>query len=253
MKFITKFFKEGAVSPIALTASAFLAIVAIFGISILPNTEESDADMYIELAKKVVTVGETFEVEVLVESKIPVNVFAGELKFDHQVLSIKSIDYNISVANLWAEKPWYSNGDGTLNFAGGTTEKGGFTGVDTLIKVTFETIREGEGVLTLDKPRILLHDGLGTDAKLNASIDTIIVIENESTTSSNPITNTQAVSTTYKVVEEPPSTDLNGDGKQSISDISIFMLNIASDDSKYDFNLDGKIDTKDLNIILGAE
>ena len=54
------------------------------------------------------------------------------------------------------------------------------------------------------------------------------------------------------IVKERPSTDLNGDGRQSISDISIFMINMAGDDPRYDFNLDGAVNTKDLSILLNA-
>jgi hypothetical protein len=60
-------------------------------------------------------------------------------------------------------------------------------------------------------------------------------------------------STLYKIAKEIPSTDLNADGKQSIVDISIFMLNFIGKDARYDFNLDGKVDIKDLNILLSAK
>jgi hypothetical protein len=205
--------------------------------------------MRIEPQERVVTVDDRFQVEVIVESSVPVNVFAGELHFSKDLLVVDSIDYNTSIADLWAELPWFSNGDGTLNFAGGSTRNGGFTGKGSLIKVTFKTLGEGDGVISVYNPRILLHDGLGTDAEVTRPIDAIFTIE-------NPDVNLLAQSpagSSYKVRREVPSTDLNGDGKQTISDLSIFMLKITRNESRYDFNLDGKVDLKDLNILLGAK
>lgn len=56
--------------------------------------------------------------------------------------------------------------------------------------------------------------------------------------------------TLYEVLEKAPSTDLNNDGKQTIADISIFMLNIVGNNARYDFNLDGSVDLRDLTILL---
>ena len=252
MSFINRLFKAGAVTPAALVASAFIAFIAIFGISVIPNKDTSSISLYITPEKKVVPINELFEVEIKVKSDVPVNVFAGELKFDHDVLTIRSIDYNTSIADLWAEEPWYSNGDGTLNFTGGTTKQGGFKGDDTLIRVSFETIKSSEGTITLNNPRILLHDGLGTDAALNETIDTFIVVNGEKLQDNVNMSESDS-KTDYKIVETPPSTDLNNDGKQSIADISIFMINIASDNIRYDFNLDGEVNIKDLNILLDAK
>jgi hypothetical protein len=54
------------------------------------------------------------------------------------------------------------------------------------------------------------------------------------------------------ISEEPPSTDINGDGKQTIADMSIFMLHIMGSDLRYDFNQDGKVNTSDLSILMSA-
>lgn len=205
--------------------------------------------MRIEPREKILLKGDTFTVNIVVESSEPTNVFAGEVHFDPEILYIKGIDYNTSIADLWAELPWYSNGDGTLKFAGGTTRAGGFSGSDTLITIEFETLREGDGIISIHTPRVLRHDGLGTDIELAQSRDALFTVAE---TMPNLITE-KSEESTYRVAESAPSTDLNGDGKQSLADISIFMLHITSDDPQYDFNLDGDVTIKDLNILLDAE
>lgn len=243
------YFRRAAISAVALAATAILAFAAIFGISSLPTGEKPEASMYMESAGGSVIVGDTFIVEVIVDSSVPVNVFAGEIIFNHEVLSIEKIDYNNSVADLWAELPWYSNGEGTLTFGGGTTKQGGFTGSQTLIKILFKAKAEGSGLISIHKPRILRHDGLGSEVELAESKDVVFTVGGSK---ANLIAQSN-VNTPYSVLEKAPSTDLNDDGKQSIADISIFMLRMLGGDLRYDFNLDGEVNLKDLNILLGAK
>ena len=106
----------GNILPITMIASAFIGFATFIGLMILPVSTTTVADMRIEPTNKTVVVDETFDVSIVVESRVPVNVFAGELLFDTNTLEVVSIDYNISIADLWAEEPWYSNGDGTLTF-----------------------------------------------------------------------------------------------------------------------------------------
>ena len=133
MKSVDDFWRSGSMVPVSLLASAFVGFVAVMGFLVLPLTQDHVAQMRIEPIRKTLTTGETFTVEVIVESFTPVNVFAGELSFDTNTLQVESINYNTSIADLWAEEPWYSNGEGTLNFIGGTTQSGGFTGEAILL------------------------------------------------------------------------------------------------------------------------
>jgi hypothetical protein len=229
-----------------LIATALLGFLAVTSFLVLPLTNEVTTHMRLSPTAKTLVVGETFTVEVIVASPIPVNVFAGDLSFDTETLQVESIEYNTSIADLWAEEPWYSNGAGTLNFAGGTTQQGGFTGEAPLITINFKTLKEGSGLLAITDAEILKHDGLGTDAEIAPTIDALFTIA-----SPENLLKTNASPTTYAVVKTIPSTDLNNDGKQSIADISIFMMHLQSTESRFDFNQDGNIDLKDFNIILG--
>lgn len=244
---------RGSIIPAALLASAFFGFIAALSFIVIPQNSDLKTSMRLEPLSKVLTIGDTFPVDIVVESSVPVNVFSGELFFDINSLSIQSIDYNTSIADLWAEKPWYSNGEGTINFAGGTTRKGGFTGTGKLITVTFKATGQGSGSLFIHDAQILQHDGLGTDVPLSKPIDAMFIIAPQQTarTPQNLIVQDNIVSS-YRVIEKKPSTDLNGDGKQTIADISIILMNIGSTQLQYDLNLDGKVDLKDMAIIMSA-
>ena len=246
------FFKQGNIVYGTLVASALVAFLGTAGLLLSPVVIAQPANMYIEPSGGIVIEGRTFTVQVMVESAVPVNVFTGEVRFDQNVLSIDSISYNTSIANLWAELPWYENGAGTVNFAGGTTQKGGFMGEGSLITITFRTHGQGSTVLRLEDTRILAHDGFGTDVQIADSIDAIFSVE-DSVIAAQTISEPEVSTTNLEVIPEKVSTDLDGDGKQTISDVSIFMLKVlGSNDTRFDFNRDGVVDMKDLRIIMNV-
>lgn len=246
---VKDFFERGAALPLALSASALIGFAAIYSVLVLPSTQSPIADMRIEPREQVVSEGETFEARVVVETSVPANVFGGELHFDSDVLSVDSISYNTSIADLWAERPWYSNGDGTLNFVGGTTQRGGFLGSGNLITVTFSAIGEGEGSLRMRDARVLQHNGLGTDIPLVEPLESIYTVRATSATTTS-IDLGDREGTRYLIVENPPTTDLNGDGRHTFTDVSIFLLNTFSDDARFDFNQDGRVNNDDLRILM---
>ncbi len=247
----------GNIVPITMIASAFIGFATFIGFLILPLSTAPMADMRIEPNGKTVVAGDSFTVSIIVESAVPVNVFAGELLFDTTTLEVTSIDYNTSIADLWAEEPWYSNGEGTLTFIGGTTRPGGFIGTDTLITVTFSAKTVGGGSFLISDATILQHDGLGSEATLAEPIDALFTITNDATSTTAVLENNliQAVrmGTPYNVVNALPSTDLNGDGKQTIADTSTLLLHLGSSDMRYDLNGDGVVNFTDFNIVLTAQ
>jgi hypothetical protein len=236
-------------APLILGIIAVIMLVALITITNNSNQAGPTADMRIEPRERLVTPGELFTVTLVVESSLPVNVFSGQLWFNKDILVVDKIDYNTSVANVWVEEPWYSNGDGTINFGGGTTRGGGFTGSDQLLSITFRSLDIGEGVIILTNPQILRYDGLGTPSELPESIDAIITV---GTASSPNLVARDKSDIRFLVAEAIPTTDLNGDGKQSIADLSIFIIGMVSYQRRFDFNLDGAVDTKDLSILLNA-
>jgi len=247
MKFFSHMLRTGVVKTSIAAVIAVVAAVVLAVLFIAPSDTQSIADMRVEPVEKSVVVGETFTVSLIVESSVPVNVFGGEFLFDNDIIVVDSIEYNTSVADLWAEKPWYSNGDGTLNFGGGTTQKGGFIGTGELMKITFKAVNTGEGVLSVKEARILRHDGLGTDEPLKDPVDAVYIVEEYA---ENNFVAEVKRGTTYTVVAKPPTPDLNGDGDVSFIDVSIFMLHTATQNPRSDFDQDGRVNTKDLSILL---
>lgn len=226
------------------------SIVATSGWLMSSVITSSDARMYLEPANGTFIVDQPLEVTLKVESRIPTNVFQGNIKFDHTLLAVTDISYNTSIANLWAEEPWYSNGDGTLNFIGGTTNPGGFIGDGTLLTITFTPIKAGSARVIMDELHILQHDGLGTPAQTNQPIDAIFTVAKETGNSQvNHETNSQA---DVHIVENTNVTDLNKDGFTNIIDISIFMRLLVTQNKRADFNADGLVSMTDLSIILDA-
>ncbi len=241
---------RGMVPQYALVAGVFVAFLSFVGIAVAPQIATTTI-MRIEPEKGLVLQDDMFTVEVMVEAATPVNVFKGELHFDPTKLQVVSIDYNTSIAELWAERPWYANGEGTINFIGGTTKVGGILGTGALLTVTFESVGLGDAVLSLVDVRILAHDGFGNDVQLVAPLDALFTLEDprieEETVSRRAVT-----PAAIAVVASIPNTDLNGDGKQSLSDISIFIAGFFNRNPRLDFNGDGEVNTTDLSIIMSA-
>jgi hypothetical protein len=194
------------------------------------------------------TVGETFVTTLVVRSALPVNAFRGLVVFDTEKLEVQSIAYNTSIANLWAEEPWYSNGDGTINFTGGTTASGGFTGEGTLITVTFVAKASGNAAIKLADMQILQHDGLGTEAALATPIDSILSLE-PAQQAQETLLQTSVDGPTVMIMSNIKTRDLNGDGKQTVADVSIFMVDLLSKNPRSDLNEDGIVNLADLSIL----
>jgi hypothetical protein len=234
-----------------LAASALIAFLSITGLFALPLSVAPQADMRIEPSAGQVTTGDLVMITVVVSADIPANVFAGEVLFDPAVLQVTSIDYNTSIADLWAELPWYENGEGTINFAGGSTQPGGFKSTGGLVTIHFRTIGQGVTAIKLHNARVLAHDGLGSEVALGKPLDAVFEIGKDALAQETIAAPSDRASI-LAVAEDPPATDLNGDGQQTIADVSIFMLHIMGSNSRYDFNQDGRVTTADLSILMSS-
>lgn len=241
----------GFVPQVALLIGAFTALFSLASFLVVPLATTPQADIRIEPGVGRVTIGDTFTVQVVVSAQVPVNVFTGEILFDPSVLQVASIAYDTSIADLWAELPWYANGDGTLNFTGGTTQPGGFQSTGALMTITFRSVGAGVTALKLINGRILAHDGLGSEVALGKPIDAVSEVDKEAI-AEQTVAAPSSRASVIAVAAQAPSTDVNGDGKQSITDISIFMMHIFSTDVRYDFNQDGTVNNVDLSILMSA-
>lgn len=241
--------QPGNVPALALAAGVIFSVISLFGVVVVPISTSMPAHMHLTPQNGSVAPDELFVVRIVVDSIVPVNVFGGELTWDSTVLSVESIDYNVSIADLWAERPWYENGAGTLNFSGGTTIPGGFVGNGELITITFRALKAGTADLKLQNIQILAHDGAGTAVPLEDVVNASYTVEAIPESMTNLVGADTTESTVHIIPAEVP-TDLNSDGKRSLQDVSIFMTHLASGNVRSDFNADGIVSIKDLSILL---
>lgn len=234
----------------ALTGGRILVasiIAAFIGLgSYVMQVEAPATSMAISPSSATSLAGTEIVVHVVVESATPVNAFAGELLFDSTKLEVARIDYNNSIADLWAEEPWYKNGDGTIGFAGGSTSQGGFTGSGNIITVTFRSKGAGVSAVEITRAQILKHDGLGTDTEVATPIDALFTITAEVA----PMVADNQATTQVVVASEGKSLDLSGDGKQSLADVSVFLQHLVTGNTAGDINGDGRVSIADLSILL---
>ena len=235
---------RGSIIPTTLIASAIVGFLTFASVLFMPKAEQTGTKMHIEPSELTIEADKNFTIDVIVESEEAVNAFAGVLNFDEAILEVDRILYNTSIADLWTQEPWFAKGDGTITFAGGTTKPGGFVGKGSLLTVVFKGKSETTTPLSLTSIRILKHDGLGTDAQLQTSLDALFTFK--------PLTQRNEIITQGNPEEVILTTDLNNDNVTGLADISIFMLHIASQNLLSDFNNDKKVTVADLSILLNA-
>lgn len=233
-----------------LIGSVIIGALGIYATVGLSLSNKTTSTITLSPALGTVVLNQSFEVAVLVTSDVPVNAYSGIVTFDPAVLSVSQIDYNTSIADVWIEEPWYSNGDGTVTFAGGTTATGGFTGSESLVTITFTPRSLGNAAITLTDAHLYEHDGFGTEVNLSDTIDALFTVTSLSGRARVVAQNSE--DRMVRIVATSPSPDLNQDGAVTLVDISIFMLNFFSTAGRFDFNQDGTINTSDLSIILNA-
>lgn len=233
---------------VVLLGTAALVATAITALSIAPRMPTTVA---MQLSPEIATiaVGDTTDISVVVESPVAVNAFSGEVVFDSNVFEVASISYNTSIANLWVEEPWYNRSDNSVYFAGGTTAPGGFTGRGALLTISLRALQPGDVEVALEDIRILLHDGLGTDAEIQEPLDSVFTATGTSSVRYVPPSEPTSALTVRTQLPDP---DLNGDGMINFLDISILLTRLGSSDERYDLNGDGAVNTRDFQMIQAA-
>lgn len=232
-------------------AVAFIAILGFGGIQ-LSQLSPNEAIMRVEPRGGVIAVDEYFTKHIIVETPVAVNVFQGEIHFDSERLTVVDISYNTSIANIWAESPWYSRGAGTITFIGGTSQPGGFIGSGTLLSVTYQATTPGRTTISIPEARILHHDGVGTEiATVYTSIDEIIATAEEDLIN-RTLFRMSISGPTLSISQPTRSFDLNNDGTHTIVDLSIFMGHLLTQNLRSDFNYDGVVNLTDLSMLMDA-
>ena len=216
---------------------AMLTFAALLSVASVVSTQTS----YIRLESSETTIeaGDMFTLHVYARAHVPVNAVDITLSFDTNSVEVVQVDRGQSVLTIWTEDPVIRSNKVTLS--GGTYRKG-FIGEHEIASIDLRALNTGLGTFEAKDVILLAGDGSGTPVKTSKSPDSSLsfFVYDENT---DP--EAIAVSIKVKIV-----TDINGDGKVTLADISAFMGAWTLKDATYDFNSDGKMTFRDFSIIL---
>lgn len=197
----------------------------------------SDSFVTIRTDAKSVYKDDTFFIDVLVTAKVPVNAVDLVLEYPKQKIVVDGVDTGGSVITLWTEQPYAK--DGSIYLRGGTFRKG-FIGEHPIARIKAHAIDTGETRILIKDAQLVAGDGKGS----------AVAVGNSGAFGEVNI----AVSPSDGLIKSKASisvvSDINGDGKIDLQDISAFMSAWFTGAKTYDFNGDGKMTFRDFSILL---
>lgn len=213
-----------------------VGFAAILSAQLISSVETS----YIRLAvdKQTVLKDERFSIDVYAYAHVPVNAIDLTLEFDGSKVQVLEVDRGQSVLTIWTQDPVITNN--TVTLRGGTFRKG-FLGEHKIARIDLKAKNTGNSEFSASEVMLLAGDGKGTPVKTSnsdTSVSLFIYDEN---------TNPEDIKIDVKI---NLVTDLDGDGKVTLKDISAFMSAWASNSNTLDFNGDGRMNFRDFSIIL---
>jgi hypothetical protein len=198
---------------------------------------------YIRLSASdaVVESGARFMVDVYAYAHVPVNAVDITLRFDPEKVEVLGVDRGQSVLTIWTVDPIIESDKVILR--GGTFRRG-FINEHKIASVELKAKETGQSSFKAAEVVLLAGDGEGSPVQvaesLDSSVDLFVYDEN---TSPDAI----GVDVAVKIV-----TDIDGDGKVTVRDISAFMTAWHNKEKLYDFNGDGRMTFRDFSIILAS-
>ncbi len=214
------------------SAGVLTLIITMTGVLATVNHVSRTSSVSLQASHETAKVGERFFVDVFVDAAEPIN--AVHIVVEHSPnVEIESLRDGESVLNIWTEQPSVDNRQITLS---GGTYRRGFSGEHRIISIQASAKDDGAATFSLKKSDAVVGDGEGTEVDLQRLNDTLSVnIRSEKLT-----------------VEDHDSvkTDLTGDGRVTLQDISIFMAAWRKQDTIYDFTGDGKMNFRDFSVLL---
>lgn len=214
-----------------------VGIAALLGAQLISSVDSSYVRL--EIDKQAVKTSERFTVDVYAYAHVPVNAVDVTLNFDGKKVKVKEVDRGQSVLTIWTEDPIIN--ENSVILRGGTFRKG-FLGEHKIASIDLEALTTGNSQLLTSDVLLLAGDGKGTPVtttKSNNSNVSLYVYDDN--------TNPEDISVEVAV---NLVTDLDGDGKVSLRDISAFMADWSSKSRLHDFNGDGRMTFRDFSIIL---
>jgi hypothetical protein len=121
--------------------------------------------------------GSTFEVPIIINTKgFSANSVEVRVNYDKDKLSIVSSSNGVSIIGMWIAPPKYDNTLGTASYIGGIPN-GIITNSGVIGTITFKAMKTGRAVVSISpSSKVLLNDGLGTEAILDLRRAEYIII-----------------------------------------------------------------------------
>ncbi len=216
---------------------AFISFAAILTAAVVMSSNTS----YVKLVSTVTAVeaGNNFKISVYANAHVPVNAVDITLQFDPEVVEVTGVDRGQSVLTLWTEDPIIKNGKVVLR---GGTYRRGFIGEHKIATIALKAKKTGQSNFSISDVVLLAGDGKGSPVSVGQNSDSAVSLYiYDQNTSLDSI----GVNVAVNLV-----TDVDGDGKVTLKDISSFMAAWNDKKSFYDFNGDGKMTFRDFSIIL---
>ena len=218
---------------------AFISMIALLGANAITSLQTST--VWLEPSKNTFQVGELVAVDVISYAHVPVNAVDISVLYDASTLSVSGVDIGESVLTVWTEEPIVS--DSKVVLRGGTFKRG-FQEEHKIATINFKAKTSGLHEVSIGPVTLLAGDGRATEipAAFTAASDIQLYAQDGNTPSDDikvQITNTT-------------TSDLNGDGKVTLTDVSMFMSAWTNRNRIYDFNDDAKMSFRDFSILLAS-
>ncbi|MCL5006973.1 MAG: cohesin domain-containing protein [Patescibacteria group bacterium] len=146
-----------------MTRKAIIAALIISGALLCRGNLAEAASFNLSASKNLVKIGDTFSVDVKINSTdTPINAAQATIQFPQDILSITSLDYSRSVFSFWLQLPGFSNEDGQASFIGGSDS--GLLGQSLeALKVNFKVIGTGKATINFIDGAATAANGSGTN------------------------------------------------------------------------------------------
>ena len=229
-----------SVAVIALLASSALSLNG--GLTIL---------YFAPHGNNVLTTGEITEVDININTKVPINALGATITYPPDIIEIVSINKEHSFLDLWTEDTVIREDKGEVRFSGGTLRSGGLTGTSTALTLTVRAKKTGDATLAFKDVEVFGSDGQGTkvESQIRPFLYTI------------PVAEQRALERTPDAPPSPPRTprslpspDLDGDGKITLVDFSIMTIKMLGGyNPRYDLDQDGLLGLSDLSRLFATK
>jgi hypothetical protein len=229
--------RKARIGTVRFMFPALISVMAVLSAAAITATDVS----YVRLStpQAAVAAGTKFSIDVYAYAHVPVNAVDITLQFDGSAVEVLGVDRGQSVLTLWTEDPIIEKDKVVLR--GGTFRKG-FIREHKIATISLKAKQTGQSSVSATNVMLLAGDGVGSPVSVAEAMDSSVslYIYDENSSPDNI-----GVNVTVNII-----TDIDGDGKVTLKDVSAFMSAWATKSKVYDFNGDGRMTFRDFSIIL---